>query len=284
MSFPRRVKQGIRPACRLPVERLAHICADARCKRRSSDLVNKKHTHYIDPTKSINMAVAEKPTILIVEDEPSIIELVTFTLKEAGWNVAAVQNVADAWNFIQQRLPQLILLDWMLPDQSGLRLLSRIRGDRQFNELPVIMLTAKSMEEDKIAGLDNGADDYVTKPFSPRELTARINALLRRKTPEHSQQLMSAGKITLDPVSCSVSIDNEKIDIGHAEFKLLKFFLAHPERVFSRSQLLDKVWGDHVVIEERTVDVHVLRLRKALKEAEHLIKTVRSVGYMLSEK
>jgi len=230
------------------------------------------------------MAAAEKPTILIVEDEPSIIELVTFTLKEAGWSVAAVQNAADAWNFIQQRLPQLILLDWMLPDQSGLRLLSRIRGDRQFNELPIIMLTAKSMEEDKIAGLDNGADDYVTKPFSPRELTARINALLRRKTPEHSQTLLSAGKITLDPVSCSVSIDNEKIDIGHAEFKLLKFFLAHPERVFSRSQLLDKVWGDHVVIEERTVDVHVLRLRKALKEAEHLIKTVRSVGYMLSEK
>jgi two-component system, OmpR family, phosphate regulon response regulator PhoB len=230
------------------------------------------------------MAVAEKPTILIVEDEPSIIELVTFTLKEAGWNVAAVQTTADAWNFIQQRLPQLILLDWMLPDQSGLRLLSRIRGDRQFNELPIIMLTAKSMEEDKIAGLDNGADDYVTKPFSPRELTARINALLRRKTPEHSQTLLSAGKIKLDPVSCSVSIDDEKIDIGHAEFKLLKFFLAHPERVFSRSQLLDKVWGDHVVIEERTVDVHVLRLRKALKEAEHLIKTVRSVGYMLSEK
>ena len=227
---------------------------------------------------------AEKPTILIVEDEPPIIELVTFTLKGAGWNVAAVQNASDAWDFIQQRLPQLILLDWMLPDQSGLRLLSRIRADRQFNELPIIMLTAKSMEEDKIAGLDNGADDYVTKPFSPRELTARINALLRRKTPEHSQTLMTAGNISLDPVSCSVSMNDEKIDIGHAEFKLLKFFLAHPDRVFSRSQLLDKVWGDHVVIEERTVDVHVLRLRKALKDAEHLIKTVRSVGYMLSTK
>ncbi|CAL61291.1 Phosphate regulon transcriptional regulatory protein PhoB [Herminiimonas arsenicoxydans] len=227
---------------------------------------------------------AEKPTILIVEDEPPIIELVTFTLKGAGWNVTAVQTAGEAWDFIQQRLPQLILLDWMLPDQSGLRLLSRIRADRQFNELPIIMLTAKSMEEDKIAGLDNGADDYVTKPFSPRELTARINALLRRKTPEHAQTLMTAGSISLDPISCSVSMNDEKIDIGHAEFKLLKFFLAHPDRVFSRSQLLDKVWGDHVVIEERTVDVHVLRLRKALKEAEHLIKTVRSVGYMLSEK
>ena len=227
---------------------------------------------------------AEKPTILIVEDELPIIELVTFTLKGAGWNVASAQNAAEAWEFLQQRLPQLILLDWMLPDQSGLRLLSRIRSDRQFNELPIIMLTAKSMEEDKIAGLDNGADDYVTKPFSPRELTARINALLRRKTPEHSQTLMSAGPITLDPVSCSVTLKGDKIDIGHAEFKLLKFLLAHPERVFSRNQLLDKVWGDHVVIEERTVDVHVLRLRKALKDAEHLIKTVRSVGYMLSEK
>jgi two-component system phosphate regulon response regulator PhoB len=227
---------------------------------------------------------ADKTTILIVEDEPSIVELVSFTLKEAGWQPVSVNNAADAWEFIHRRTPHLILLDWMLPDQTGLRLLSRIRSDRQFNEIPVIMLTAKSMEEDKIAGLDNGADDYVTKPFSPRELTARINAMLRRKNPEHAQSLMVAGAVTLDPVSCSVSLNEQKIEIGHAEFKLLKFFLAHPERVFSRSQLLDKVWGDHVVIEERTVDVHVLRLRKALKDAEHLIKTVRSVGYMLSEK
>ncbi len=226
----------------------------------------------------------DSATILIVEDEPAIVELVRFSLKEAGWNAAAVHNAADAWEFLQRRMPQLILLDWMLPDQSGLRLLARIRADRQFNEIPIIMLTAKSMEEDKIAGLDHGADDYVTKPFSPRELTARIKALLRRKSPEHAQSVMRVGNVSLDPVSCSVSIESQKIDIGHAEFKLLKFFLAHPERVFSRSQLLDKVWGDHAVIEERTVDVHVLRLRKALKESENLIKTVRSVGYMLSEK
>ncbi|MES2073054.1 MAG: phosphate regulon transcriptional regulator PhoB [Pseudomonadota bacterium] len=227
---------------------------------------------------------ADKTTILIVEDEPAIVELVTFSLRAAGWNTFAVNNTAEAWDFIQRRTPQLILLDWMLPDQSGLRLLSKIRSDRQLNEMPVIMLTAKSMEEDKIAGLDHGADDYVTKPFSPRELTARIKALLRRKSPEHAQTSLTAGAVMLDPVSCTVKIDEQKVDIGHAEYKLLKFFMAHPERVFSRSQLLDKVWGDHVVIEERTVDVHVLRLRKVLKNAESLIKTVRSVGYMLSEK
>ena len=229
------------------------------------------------------MAV-EKTTVLIVEDEPAIIELVTFSLRETGWNVCSVQNVADAWEFILQKAPHLILLDWMLPDQTGLRLLARIRADRNFQDIPVIMLTAKSMEEDKIAGLNTGADDYVTKPFSPRELLARAKALLRRKSPEHAEAPLSAGKVMLDPVSCTVYIDGGKIDIGHAEYKLLKFMLAHPERVFSRSQLLDKVWGDHAVIEERTVDVHVLRLRKALKESEGLIKTVRSVGYMLSQK
>src|SRR3954464_6235511 len=175
------------------------------------------------------MAV-DKTTILIVEDEPSIAELVMFTLKESGWNTYVVGSATEAWEFIQRRTPHLILLDWMLPDQSGLRLLSRIRNDRQFQALPVIMLTAKSMEEDKIAGLDQGADDYITKPFSPRELTSRIKALLRRKAPEHAQTLMSVGAVSLDPVSCTVSIGGKKVDIGHAEFKLLKFFLAHPER------------------------------------------------------
>lgn len=229
------------------------------------------------------MAV-DKTTILVVEDEPAIVELVTFTLKGAGWEVAIAKNVAQAWEYLQQRTPHMLLLDWMLPDQSGLQLLTRIRADRQLAGLPVIMLTAKSMEEDKIAGLDSGADDYVTKPFSPRELTARVNALLRRKTPEHAQSAVSVGPISLDSTTFSVSVDGARIDIGHAEFKLLKFFLSHPERVFSRSQLLDKVWGDHVAIEERTVDVHVLRLRKVLGEAGDLIKTVRSIGYMLSEK
>ena len=226
----------------------------------------------------------EKITVLVVEDEPAIIELVTYSLREAGWEVCAVQSVAEAWEFLTRRRPALILLDWMLPDQTGLRLLARIRSDHHFQKIPVIMLTAKSMEEDKIAGLNHGADDYVTKPFSPRELLARAKALLRRNAPELAEAVLRVGPVTLEPTSNSVSVDGARIEIGQAEYKLLKFLMAHPERVFSRGQLLDKVWGNHAEIEERTVDVHVLRLRKALKAADGLVKTVRSVGYMLSEK
>jgi two-component system phosphate regulon response regulator PhoB len=222
--------------------------------------------------------------VLVVEDEPAIVELVTYSLKESGWGITSVGSTAAAWDSISQGKPDLLLLDWMLPDQSGLRLLSRLRADRDFQDIPVIMLTAKSMEEDKLAGLNTGADDYVTKPFSPRELLARSRALLRRKSPHLAEAPLRAGALVLDPASCTVTIGGNGVDIGNAEYKLLKFLLAHRERVFSRAQLLDKVWGDHAVIEERTVDVHVLRLRKALKGAEGLIRTVRSVGYMLSEK
>lgn len=227
---------------------------------------------------------SEKASILIVEDEPSIAELVAYTMAEAGWSPIVASTAAEGWSAIQHRTPELVLLDWMLPDQSGLKFLSRLRAERQFQSILVMMLTAKSMEEDKISGLDNGADDYMTKPFSPRELTSRVKALLRRKNPDQTVGMMSAGAVTLDPASCSVLMNEQKIDIGHAEYRLLKFFMANPDRVFSRSQLLDKVWGDHVVIEERTVDVHILRLRKALHEADNLIRTVRSVGYMLSTK
>lgn len=227
---------------------------------------------------------ADKATILIVEDEPAIVELVSFWIRDAGWRPLAVHSAGGAWDFLQRRLPQLVLLGWTLPDQTGLWLLSRIRADRRLNALPAVMLAAKSMEEDRLAGFDHGADDYVTKPFSPRELTARIKALLRRNAPELAGSLMTAGRITLDPASCSVSKDDRMITIGHSEFRLLKFFMAHPNRAFSRAELLDKVWSAPPLIDERTVDVHVLRLRKALKDAEHLIKTVRSVGYMLSEK
>jgi two-component system phosphate regulon response regulator PhoB len=228
--------------------------------------------------------MAQTTRVLIVEDEPAIVALVTYALREAGWDTATAGDTVQAWDSICRTRPDLVLLDWMLPDQSGLRLLSRLRGDRDFRDIPVIMLTAKSMEEDKIAGLNTGADDYVTKPFSPRELLARSRALLRRKSPHLGDVLLTAGGVTLDPASCTVSIDGRAIEIGHAEFKLLKFLMAHRERVFSRAQLLDKVWGDASAIEERTVDVHVLRLRKALQEWERLIRTVRGVGYMLSEK
>jgi two-component system phosphate regulon response regulator PhoB len=226
----------------------------------------------------------ENPLVLIVEDEPSIAQLVKFSLHDGGWESYATETCAEAWDFMQHRLPQLILLDWMLPDSTGLRLLRRIRADRRLQAVPVIMLTAKSMEEDKIAGLDSGADDYITKPFSPRELISRVRALLRRKSPEHGQTLITVGPVTLDPVSYSMLLDGEKVEINNAEFKLFKFFATNPDRVFTRSQLLDKVWGDHIEIEERTIDVHVLRLRKSLKTAGYLIKTIRSVGYMLSEK
>jgi len=230
------------------------------------------------------MTAIDKAKILVVEDEPAIAELISFAVQSVGCKPVAVSTAADAWNLLLWQMPDLVLLDWMLPDQSGLQLLSRIRENRQLKALPVIMLTAKGMEEDKIAGLNQGADDYVTKPFSPRELGARVNALLRRKVPERSQSLMKAGAIVLDPVSCTVTVENRKIDIGNAEYKLLKFLMAHPERVFSRNQLLDKVWGSLVAIEERTVDVHVLRLRKALKDKEYLIKTMRCIGYMFSER
>lgn len=228
--------------------------------------------------------MVDSTRVLVVEDEPAIVELVKYSLREAGWDIRTADTVAGAWDSITHGKPDLVLLDWMLPDQTGLRLLSRLRADRDFQDIPVIMLTAKSMEEDKIAGLNTGADDYVTKPFSPRELLARARALLRRKSPHLAEAPLRAGSVVLDPNSCTVSVENQQIDIGNAEYKLLKFLMAHRERVFSRAQLLDKVWGDHAVIEERTVDVHVLRLRKALKSADGLIRTVRSVGYMLSEK
>jgi two-component system phosphate regulon response regulator PhoB len=228
--------------------------------------------------------MAANTRVLIVEDEPAIVELVSYSLRETGWEIRTAANVASAWDSIVKARPDLLLLDWMLPDQSGLRLLSRLRGDRDFQDIPVIMLTAKSMEEDKIAGLNTGADDYVTKPFSPKELLARAKALLRRKSPHLAEAPLNAGPVVLDPGSCTVTLDGRQLDMGNAEYRLLKFLMAHRERVFSRSQLLDKVWGDASAVEERTVDVHVLRLRKALKEAEKLIKTVRSVGYMLTEK
>ena len=229
-------------------------------------------------------AATERAAILVVEDEPAIMELISFTLRAAGWQVYQAGNVAQSWEILTKRTPDLILLDWMLPGQSGLQLLARLRSDFNFKTIPVIMLTAKGLEEDKVAGLERGADDYVIKPFSPRELTARVHALLRRNRPEMSEAMMAVGPVTLDVKNFSVYIDHQRTDIGLTEFKLLRFFLSKPNKVFSRAQLLDRVWGLNADIEERTIDVHILRLRKALRNASTMIKTVRGVGYMLTEK
>ncbi|MEC5215580.1 two-component system phosphate regulon response regulator PhoB [Actimicrobium sp. GrIS 1.19] len=219
--------------------------------------------------------------ILIVEDEPGIVELLRFTLGDAGFSSTIAVNAAEARKAIARHLPEAVLLDWMLPDVAGLTLLREWRSDGRTAALPVIMLTAKSMDEDKVRGLNAGADDYVTKPFSPRELVARIHAVLRRNAPEPVRSTQTHGMIAIDSERHLVTVSNQAVKLDQAEFRLLRFLMMNPERVFSRSQLLDRVWGDDSYIEERTVDVHIMRLRKALGAAADYIKTVRSVGYML---
>jgi two-component system phosphate regulon response regulator PhoB len=223
-------------------------------------------------------------SILVVEDEPAIQELVSFSCASSGYKVRRVDSVRAAQEAIRQELPDLVILDWMLPDRPGIELLRDLRGEERTRGLPIILLTAKSAEGDRVAGLDAGADDYVVKPFSPRELVSRVKAVFRRRAPQHSGEALSYGPLTIDPARHEVSVDGKPVKMGLAEFKLLKFLAGHPERVFSRSQLLDNVWGDHVFIEERTVDVHVLRLRKALATAgaQGLVQTVRGLGYRLS--
>jgi len=222
--------------------------------------------------------------ILVVEDEPAIQELVSFTCATNGYQVVRAESVATAQAAIRSELPDLVILDWMLPDRSGIDLMRQLRADERTRALPVIMLTARSAESDRVSGLDAGADDYVVKPFSPRELMSRVRAVFRRKAPQHAGEPMTYGPLTIDPVRHEVLVDGKSVKMGLAEFKLLKFLVGHPDRVFSRTQLLDSVWGDHVFIEERTVDVHVLRLRKALQlaDSQHLVQTIRGMGYRLS--
>jgi len=223
-------------------------------------------------------------SILVVEDEPAIQELVSFTCTNNGFAVRRAESARAAQDAIRHELPDLVILDWMLPDRAGIELLRDLRTDERTKTLPIILLTAKSAEGDKVAGLDAGADDYVVKPFSPRELVSRLRAVFRRRAPEHSGEALTYGSLSVDPSRHEVRVGTQPVKMGLAEFKLLKFLVGHPERVFSRSQLLDSVWGDHVFIEERTVDVHMLRLRKALSpaNAQHLIQTVRGLGYRLS--
>jgi two-component system phosphate regulon response regulator PhoB len=224
----------------------------------------------------------DQTTILVVEDEPSISELLQFILQDAGFSVVLASDAKQAMEYIVEALPDAVLLDWMLPDLPGLTLLNQLRSDTRTATLPIIMLTARGMEEDKVKGLNCGADDYVTKPFSPKELIARIQALLRRKAPELGRKMLVHGAIRIDTERFEVTVGAVPVALDQSEFKLLRFLAAHPERIFSRAQLLDKVWGDHAFIEERTVDVHIMRLRKSLGAAADSIKTVRGIGYKLS--
>ncbi len=223
------------------------------------------------------------PRILVVEDEPAIAELITVNLRHNGFAPVWVAEGEAAQREIDAALPDAILLDWMLPGASGLALARRWRGHERTKAVPILMLTAKGDEPDKVAGLDAGADDYITKPFSTQELLARIRAVLRRRAPAQAADAVSIGELTLDGASHRVSWGGQPLKVGPTEFKLLRYLMKHPERVHSRQQLLDKVWGDHVVIEERTVDVHVKRLREALgPHAGAMVETVRGVGYRLS--
>lgn len=223
-------------------------------------------------------------TILVVEDEPAIQELIAYNLRQAGHQPLCAESAEQALRLVSNALPDLVLLDWMLPGASGIEVARRLRGDKRTRTIPIIMLTARSEEQDKLLGLDTGADDYITKPFSPRELNARIKAVLRRRAPQMTDDVVEISGLRLDPVGHRVTGNGENISLGPTEFRLLHFLLTHPERVHSRAQLLDNVWGDHVFVEERTVDVHIRRLRKALEpeRMDRLIQTVRGTGYRLS--
>ncbi len=222
--------------------------------------------------------------ILVIEDEPAIQALISVNLKRAGHEVVAALDAESARRHVDEALPDLILLDWMLPGTSGLDFARRLRGEARTRDVPIIMLTARGEEADKVQGLTVGADDYVTKPFSPKELLARIQAVLRRQRPHVAEDALEVGGLRLDPVTHRVTAGSCVVNLGPTEFRLLHFLMAHAERVHSRVQLLDQVWGDHVFVEERTVDVHIRRLRAALEATGHdgLVQTVRGSGYRLS--
>ncbi len=222
--------------------------------------------------------------ILLVEDEPAIQELLAFNVSQCGFRAIQAFDVSSATAEINRALPDLILLDWMLPDTTGVEFARRLRADQRTRNIPIIMLTARTEERDKVTGLEAGADDYITKPFSPRELMARIRAVLRRRMPQMSEETVSAAGLELSPTTHRVSAKGISLELGPTEFRILHFFMTHPERVYSRGQLLDQVWGDHVFVEERTVDVHIRRLRQALEPSglDSLVQTVRGSGYRFS--
>ena len=220
-----------------------------------------------------------QPAVLVVEDEPAIAELIAVNLRHNGFRPTWAMDSDSAQRELDAVLPDLILLDWMLPGESGLTLAKRWRADARTKAVPIIMLTARGDEADRVAGLDAGADDYLVKPFSTKEMLARIRAVLRRRAPEQTGGAVTLGGLTLDTATHRVTFQEQPLKLGPTEFKLLQYLMSHAERVHSRGQLLDKVWGDHVFIEERTVDVHVKRLREALGDASAMVETVRGAGY-----
>jgi two-component system, OmpR family, phosphate regulon response regulator PhoB len=224
--------------------------------------------------------------ILVVEDERPIREMIAFGLRRAGFEVREAADARSGRAEVANKLPDLLLVDWMLPDTSGLEFTRALKRDRETRELPVIMLTARAEEGDKVAGLEGGADDYITKPFSPRELLARINAVLRRAMPPEGTERVDIEGLVLDQSSQRVTSGEKTVALGPTEYRMLAFFMTHPERVYTREQLLDRVWGGNVYVEERTIDVHIRRLRKALEEHgfDRLIQTVRGSGYRFSSK
>lgn len=223
-----------------------------------------------------------QPRILIVEDEPAIAELIAVNLRHNGFQPSWVEDGASAQRELDAVLPDVILLDWMLPGQSGIELARKWRGNARTKAVPILMLTARGDEPDKVAGLDAGADDYISKPFSTQELMARIRAVLRRRAPEQVKDTVVVGALSLDAATHRATWQGQPLKLGPTEFKLLHYLMKHAERVHSRAQLLDKVWGDHVFIEERTVDVHIKRLRESLGEAGAMVETVRGAGYRLT--
>jgi len=225
-------------------------------------------------------------SVLVVDDEPDIREVIRFALEGAGYGVLEAGHADEARKLLASENPDLVLLDWMLPGRSGLELAKQLKQSPAMRSVPIIMVSAKGEEEDRVRGLEVGADDYITKPFSPREMVARVKAVLRRVEPEETADRIEISGLRIDNVSHRVSANGKRIDIAPTEYRLLYFLMTHADRAFSRSQLLDQVWGDQVYVEERTVDVHVRRLRKALEDTNHdcMLQTVRGVGYRFSNK
>lgn len=230
------------------------------------------------------VTIMPRHTILVVDDETSIREMLVISLESAGYNVLQAENAKTAHSLVLDKHPDLILLDWMMPVTTGLELLRRLKRDEMTDHIPVIMLTAKAEESSKISGLDSGADDYIAKPFSPRELLSRVKAILRRVSREELKDTIVVGDLEFDPLEHRISVAGNLINLAPTEFRLLQFFLTHQERVYSRDQILDYVWGKNVYLDERTVDVHIRRLRKAISVAGHddYVQTVRGAGYRFS--